>query len=54
MGFDLYPLDVMAWRKRLVAQAVAEGWLCFFEHDPVVAAATLRGDPSKPDVDAVA
>jgi glyoxylase-like metal-dependent hydrolase (beta-lactamase superfamily II) len=54
MGFDLYPMDVMAWRKRLVAQAIAEKWLCFFEHDPAVAAATLRGDPAKPDVDAVA
>jgi glyoxylase-like metal-dependent hydrolase (beta-lactamase superfamily II) len=54
MGYDLFPLDVLAWRKRLVAQAVAEEWICFFEHDPLVAAATLRGDPGKPDVTGVA
>jgi glyoxylase-like metal-dependent hydrolase (beta-lactamase superfamily II) len=54
MGFDLFPLDVMAWRKRLVAEAIREGWLCCFEHDPAVAAARLRGDPDRPDVEPVA
>jgi len=50
MGYDLYPLDVLAWRKRLVGEAIREGWICFFEHDPVVAAATVRGELDKPEV----
>jgi len=50
MGYDLYPLDVLAWRKRLVGEAIREGWICFFEHDPLVAAATVRGELDKPEV----
>lgn len=36
MGYDLYPVDLIENKKRLVAQAVAERWLCVFEHDPDV------------------
>jgi glyoxylase-like metal-dependent hydrolase (beta-lactamase superfamily II) len=36
MGYDLYPLDLIENKKRLLASAVREGWLCVFEHDPDV------------------
>lgn len=33
MGYDLYPVDLIENKKRLLASAVREGWLCVFEHD---------------------
>ncbi|HZI65411.1 MAG TPA: MBL fold metallo-hydrolase [Thermoanaerobaculia bacterium] len=36
MGYDLYPVDLIENKKRLLASAVREGWLCVFEHDPEV------------------
>jgi glyoxylase-like metal-dependent hydrolase (beta-lactamase superfamily II) len=32
-GFDLYPLDTIANRKRYYAQAIPEKWLTVFTHD---------------------
>jgi glyoxylase-like metal-dependent hydrolase (beta-lactamase superfamily II) len=34
MGFDLYPLDAIASKKRYYAQAIPEKWLTVFTHDP--------------------
>ncbi len=42
MGYDLYPLDTMANKKRWLPCAAEEGWLCVFEHDPAVPLARLR------------
>ncbi|MEO8432659.1 MAG: MBL fold metallo-hydrolase [Acidobacteriota bacterium] len=36
MGYDLYPVDLIENKKRLLDAAVREGWLCVFEHDPAV------------------
>lgn len=36
MGYDLYPVDLIENKKRLLTRAVTEGWLCVFEHDPDV------------------
>jgi glyoxylase-like metal-dependent hydrolase (beta-lactamase superfamily II) len=33
MGFDLYPLDVIASRKRYYEKAIPEKWLTIFTHD---------------------
>ena len=42
MGYDLYPLDTMANKKRWLPRAAEEGWLCLFDHDPEVPMARLR------------
>lgn len=34
MGYDLYPLTTLENKRKLLPQAVEEGWLCIFEHDP--------------------
>jgi len=34
MGFDLYPVETLEAKKRLLPQAVREGWTCLFYHDP--------------------
>lgn len=41
MGYDLFPLTTLEQKKRWIPQAVEEGWLCLFAHDPEVPAAYL-------------
>jgi glyoxylase-like metal-dependent hydrolase (beta-lactamase superfamily II) len=36
MAYDLYPVELLEGKKRLIDRAVAEGWLAVFYHDPVV------------------
>jgi glyoxylase-like metal-dependent hydrolase (beta-lactamase superfamily II) len=36
MGYDLYPVETLEAKRRLLPQAAREGWLCFFYHDPEV------------------
>lgn len=42
MAYDLYPLTLMEEKRMLLAQAVEEGWMLYFEHDPKVAVATVK------------
>ena len=35
MGYDLYPVETLEAKKRLLPQAARERWLCLFYHDPV-------------------
>jgi glyoxylase-like metal-dependent hydrolase (beta-lactamase superfamily II) len=41
-AYDLYPLTVIEEKKQLLAQALEERWILFLEHDPDVAACTLK------------
>jgi len=33
MGYDLYPVETLEAKKRLIPQAAREGWLCLFYHE---------------------
>ena len=44
MGYDLEPLVTLESKRRLYTRAEAEGWLLWFEHDPVVVAGRLGRD----------
>ncbi|HEX6046111.1 MAG TPA: MBL fold metallo-hydrolase [Pyrinomonadaceae bacterium] len=33
MGYDLYPVETLEAKKRLIPQAAQEGWICLFYHD---------------------
>lgn len=44
MAYDLYPIDLIENKKRLLAQAVDEKWLCVFEHDRDVPWGTIVED----------
>jgi hypothetical protein len=33
MGYDLYPVETLEFKKRILPQALTENWLCFFYHD---------------------
>ena len=34
MGYDLYPLETLAAKKRLLPEAARNSWWCVFYHDP--------------------
>lgn len=34
MGYDLYPIETLDAKKRLLPQAARENWICMFYHDP--------------------
>jgi glyoxylase-like metal-dependent hydrolase (beta-lactamase superfamily II) len=34
MGYDLYPVETLDAKKRLLPQAARENWICMFYHDP--------------------
>lgn len=47
MGYDLYPLQTLEAKRRLLKEAVDKGWICAFEHDPRIALARLKYDGKK-------
>jgi glyoxylase-like metal-dependent hydrolase (beta-lactamase superfamily II) len=42
MGYDLYPMDTLAFKRTFVRDAIDHEYLIFFEHDPVVSAGYIR------------
>jgi len=42
MGYDLYPMDTLAFKRRLMRDAIGRGFLIFFEHDPDIASGYIR------------
>ena len=42
MGYDLFPLETLANKKRWLPRAAEGGWLCIFEHDPDLPWGRLR------------
>jgi methylmalonyl-CoA epimerase len=47
MGFDLYPMDTLAAKQQVAAEAIERGTLVFFEHDALVPAGYLVEDAGK-------
>ncbi len=44
MAYDLYPLTTIEEKKMVLAQAVEDGSILFFEHDPAIAACRVRDE----------
>jgi glyoxylase-like metal-dependent hydrolase (beta-lactamase superfamily II) len=42
MGYDLYPVDTLMYKKWFIREAIDRGYLILFEHDPHVAAGYIR------------
>jgi glyoxylase-like metal-dependent hydrolase (beta-lactamase superfamily II) len=42
MGYDLYPMDTLAFKRAFIREAIDREYLVFFEHDPRVAAGYIR------------
>ena len=53
MGYDLYPVETVAAKKKLLPQAARENWTCLFYHDPDQAFGQIREDGGKFQVEAL-
>ena len=53
MGYDLYPVDTLAFKRAFAREAVEREYLLFFEHDPSMAAGYLREKDGKRFVERV-
>src|SRR5205823_2860727 len=42
MGYDLYPMETLAFKRHFVREAIEREYLIFFEHDPKIAAGYIR------------
>jgi methylmalonyl-CoA epimerase len=42
MGFDLFPMDTLAFKRRFIREAIDREYLILFEHDPRVSAGYIR------------
>ena len=42
MGYDLFPMDTLTFKRAFIREAIDREYLIFFEHDPVVAAGYIR------------
>ena len=42
MGYDLFPMDTLAFKRRFIREAIDREYLIFFEHDPLIAAGYIR------------
>lgn len=53
MGYDLYPMDTLAFKREFSREAIEREYLIFFEHDPSMAAGRLRERDGKRVVERV-
>jgi glyoxylase-like metal-dependent hydrolase (beta-lactamase superfamily II) len=53
MGYDLYPMETLEFKRAFLREALEREYLLLFEHDPKVAAGYLRERNGKVIVDAV-
>ncbi len=42
MGYDLYPMETLAFKRTFVREAIDNEYLILFEHDPKIAAGYIR------------
>jgi glyoxylase-like metal-dependent hydrolase (beta-lactamase superfamily II) len=53
MGYDLYPMDTLAYKRTFVREAIDREYLIFFEHDPKIVAGVIRERDGRPFVEPV-
>ncbi len=54
MGYDLFPMETLAFKKRFIREAIDREYLIFFEHEPAIAAGYIREQDGKRYVEPVA
>jgi len=42
MGYDLFPMDTLAFKRQFIRAAIDREYLIFFEHDPLISAGYIR------------
>ena len=53
MGYDLYPMDTLNFKRAFAREAIQRNYLLFFEHDPSMAAGYIREKDGKRIVERV-
>ena len=53
MGYDLYPMDTLAFKRAFAREAIEREYLVFFEHDPTMAAGVFREENGRRSVERV-
>jgi methylmalonyl-CoA epimerase len=53
MGYDLFPMDTLAFKRQFIRDAIDREYLIFFEHDPLIAAGYIREKEGKRYVEQV-
>jgi methylmalonyl-CoA epimerase len=53
MGYDLFPMETLAFKRRFIREAIDREYLVLFEHDPHVAAGYIREKDGKRYVEQV-
>jgi glyoxylase-like metal-dependent hydrolase (beta-lactamase superfamily II) len=53
MGYDLYPMDTLAFKRAFIREAIEREYLIFFEHDPDIAAGYIRESTGRKYVEPV-
>ena len=53
MGYDLYPMETLAFKRTFIREAIEREYLIFFEHDPGIAAGYIREKDGKKYVEPV-
>lgn len=53
MGYDLYPMDTLAFKRTFVREAIDRAYVIAFEHDPAVPLGIIREDGGRKRVEAV-
>jgi len=53
MGYDLYPMETLAFKRTFIREAIDHEYLIFFEHDPAIAAGYIRERDRKKYVEPV-
>jgi len=53
MGYDLFPMETLAFKRRFIREAIDREYLIFFEHDPHVAAGYIREEQGRRYVEQV-
>jgi glyoxylase-like metal-dependent hydrolase (beta-lactamase superfamily II) len=53
MGYDLYPMDTLRFKRTFLREAIDREYLIFFEHDPDIAAGYIRESDGRKYVEPV-
>lgn len=53
MGYDLYPVELLEVKRRILREALEDRWLLIFEHDPEIRMGYLREVNGKLTVEAI-
>ncbi|MBM2837485.1 MAG: hypothetical protein HW415_110, partial [Deltaproteobacteria bacterium] len=53
MGYDLYPLELLEVKRKVLREALKGHWLMIFEHDPKVRMGHLKESNGKLTVEEV-